>query len=154
MTQKHHVDAFIKATVECFESMVDVVPETKSVLESVPPIQQSDICALIGLSGDSVGMVSLAFDKPTALKVVAEFLGEEPEDLEQEDIYDAAGELINIIAGNGKAYVEDIALTISLPSVMYGEKYYMSVPKNTSVVTVEFDLPDVGSMTMMLSLVD
>jgi len=154
MTKEHHVEAFVQATIECFESMVDIVPEKKEIRTQIPPIQNSDVCAIIGLSGESAGMVTISFNTEVAKAVVGNFLGEDPASLGDEDLYDAVGELINIIAGNGKAYVKDVALSISLPSVMHGDKYYMSLPKSASVTSVDFDLPGIGLMTMMLTLVD
>ncbi len=145
------VKPFIKATIDCFDMMMDVTPEQRSVALQPPPVQQNDICALIGFSGDSQGICSLTFDTKVAVQLVSRFLGEEVTEVD-EGVYDAVGEMINIIAGNAKAEMSSSKVMISLPSVMHGEKYSMSMPKDVPIIQVEFDLPEIGEMRIMIGL--
>ncbi len=145
------VKPFIQATIECFDTMVDVVPQPKNVRAELPPVAQSHICALIGLSGDAQGMVSLSFNLDVSLAVVSNFIGE-PVTESGEEVYDAIGEILNIIAGAAKALIVDSKIMISLPSIMHGEKFFMSVPKDVQVVTVSFELPDIGEFELAVGL--
>ena len=138
-----YIKPFIKATIDCFSTMVNVVPVPKEVMLQLPPITQTDFCAIIGLSGDAQGLVSLAFEKDVALKVVSKFVGEEIDE-PNSDVSDAIGELINIIAGAAKAEISGVKLMISLPSIMHGDRFFLSMPKDVTVIGVSFDLPEIG----------
>jgi len=142
---------FVRATVETFETMVGIKPEMTSAKRDASQLEQREICAILGLSGDAVGMTSVAFTEKTALKAMGHFLGEELTEV-NEDVYDAVGEIINIIAGAAKAEFKDTKMMISLPSVMHGEKVFLSLPKNAPVITLTFKLPEVGEMVLLLSI--
>jgi len=145
------IEPFLKATIECFDTMMNIVPRHVGTGLATPPLQQTDIAAIIGLSGDAQGMVCVSFDKDVALKVVELFLGE-PQTEINEDVYDAIGEVINIIAGNAKALIKGVHLSISLPTVMHGEKFYMALPKDASVLSIRFELPDVGEFNVIVTM--
>lgn len=142
---------FVKATIDCFATMVNVTPVKKEVTMQRPPIAQADVCSLIGLSGDAQGLVAITFSNETAIKIASQFLGENLKTL-NEDTLDAVGELINIIAGNAKANLEGLKLSISLPSVMLGENFSLSMPRNVPVVTVSFAIPEMGDLILTVSL--
>lgn len=147
---KDIINSFVDATVDCFVTMMDVTPSLKDIVFKEPPIEYTDICAIIGLSGDAQGMVALSFSLDTAKEVSSLFLGE---DLEVEDeITDAIAEVINIIAGAAKAKIKDKKMSISLPTVMRGEKFMLDVPKDVPTMSISFVLPDIGNMNIVVAL--
>ncbi|RJO69744.1 MAG: chemotaxis protein CheX [Myxococcales bacterium] len=152
MMKKEHILPFVKATIDTFTTMVDVAPQQKDIAAIVPPLEQNNVSAMIGLSGDAKGMVGISMSNATALKIVSRFTGEEVTQF-GEDVTDAVGELINIIAGGAKAEIHDMRLMISLPSVMHGERYYLSMPKEAPLVAITFTLPDTGDLTLCVSLI-
>lgn len=148
---KEYILPFVQATMECFDTMMGVMPEKKEITLEAPPLQQSDVCAIIGLSGGAQGLVSITFSTNVALKLIERFVGEKFTEV-NEDVTDAVGEIVNIIAGNAKAQMSHLNLMISLPSVMYGEKLSMSMPKDVPALSVRFDLPEIGETTLVVSL--
>ena len=65
-----------------------------------------DISAIIGLTGEARGAVVISMKMPLALKLTGVLTGSEHEDLDDE-VIDAIGEIINIIAGNAKRGLEE-----------------------------------------------
>lgn len=145
------IEPFLKATIDCFETMMNVIPRHIGTTMTAPPLEGSDIAAIIGLSGDAQGMVCVSFHKDVALRVVEQFLGEKPTEINS-DVFDAIGEVINIIAGNAKALIQGLKLSISLPTVMHGEKFYMSLPKDATVLSIRFELPDIGEFNLIVTM--
>lgn len=82
--------------------------------------QDWDISGLIGLSGEAKGAVVLSMKTPLAAQITSKLTGKEHDSLDN-DVIDAVGELVNIIAGNVKQKLEDqFNLIISLPSIIKG----------------------------------
>jgi len=147
---KEIVNPFVDATVDCFVTMMEITPALKDIIFKKPPIEYTDICAIIGLSGDAQGMVALSFSLDTAKKVSSMFLGEELED--EDEITDAIAEVINIIAGAAKAKIRDKKMSISLPTVMRGKKFMLDVPKDVPTMSISFVLPEIGDMNIVVAL--
>lgn len=142
---------FVRATISTFSTMLGITPELVNASRDASPLEQNDVCGIMGLSGDAVGMCSIAFSEKVALKSMGMFLGEEMTTI-NEDIYDAVGEILNIVAGAAKAEYTELKIMISLPSIMHGEKVFLSLPKNAPVVTLNFKLPDIGEMILVVSM--
>lgn len=151
MDLKKIITPFIDATVDCLVTMMDVTPTVEHVSLEVPPFEHEDLCAQIGLSGDAAGMVSLSFKKVTALELVSRFLGEKVTDM-NDDVFDAVGEILNIIAGAAKAGIKEHQLSISLPSVMMGEKFVVALPRDVPIMSIRFGIPDIGPMSVLVGL--
>jgi len=143
--------SFIEATVDTFETMVETTVEHKG--SEIYPSKQTtgDLCALIGLSGDKTGNSVLMFSKDSGCKSAERFLGEDVSE-SPEDLNDAIGELINIIAGQAKSTVTDMKLSISLPSVMSGDQFVLSLPKDAEMMICRFSSPDVGDFELLVSI--
>jgi len=89
----------------------------------------SDVSAIIGMSGDAVGCVVLCFPMQTAVAAASKFAGMELNS-QHEDFADALGELANMVAGQAKAKLEGLKVSISLPSVVIGREHVVSQSKN------------------------
>ena len=147
---KEIINPFVDATVDCFVTMMDVTPSLKDIVFKELPIEYTDICAIIGLSGDAQGMVALSFSLKTAKQVSSLFLGEDIDD--EGEITDAIAEVINIIAGAAKAKIKERKMSISLPTVMRGEKFMLDVPKEVPTMSISFNLPEIGEMNIVVAL--
>ncbi|MCI2238055.1 chemotaxis protein CheX [Paenibacillus sp. TRM 82003] len=73
------------------------------------------LCASVGISGARPGLVTVLVEKGAAASLAAALLQEDGE-LTDEDVYDALGEIANIIGGNIKALVPD-AGALGLPAI-------------------------------------
>ena len=94
-----------------------------------------DISAVIGLSGEVRGAVIISMTKEVALKM-ADLLVTGVEHAEMdEDVVDAVGETVNIIAGNIKPRLPNgERIQISLPTVIKGKDHSFAWPSNQARV--------------------
>lgn len=135
-----HINPFVSATLETFKSMLrtELVPG-KIFLAKDAKIQ-SDISGIIGLSGGAKGTVTLTFPKATALQAVTAFVGEKVESMDGM-VKDAIGELANIVAGAAKKDLTQYKISISLPSVIIGDKHEVQGGKDVIPLAVPFNSP-------------
>jgi len=98
-----------------------------------------DISAIIGLSGDIRGAVVISMKRKFALKIADALVGTAHTELD-DDVVDAVGEIVNIIAGNVKNEVEGgEKIVISLPTVVKGKDHTFAWPgKHTRILCISF----------------
>lgn len=142
-----HVNPFIKATLETFETMADLklVPGKLKVKDRKDPAY--DVSGIIGIGGGAKGTVALCFPRLTALAVVRAFIGEKV--VTTNKMVDAIGELANIVAGAAKRDLAQYKIQISLPSVIMGEKHAINGPVDAVCLLVPFDC-DAGKFSLNL----
>ncbi len=148
---KDIIKPFIAATVDTFETMMDVNPEILDVNLQKPQIDKLNIYAYIGLSGDAQGLVALTFGSDVAMKLYGRFVGEEVDEIGN-DLLDSVGEIVNIVAGSAKANIPGYNLSISLPTVLHGEEFHLSLSKDAPIMYVLMNLPEVGEAKLIVSL--
>jgi len=111
------------SAIEVFEMMANVHLEALASPEGEP---RGDFTAMVGMAGALCGMTSVRCPRTLAAKLAAAMLGEEstsnpsaPED--------ALGELCNMVAGNFKSKISNLAdhCLLSVPTVISGEDYTM-----------------------------
>ncbi|MDX2115032.1 MAG: chemotaxis protein CheX [Planctomycetota bacterium] len=113
---------FIKSTQNIFGTMFQM-----EVSCGAPEVKRSehpshDVSAIISMSGDIEGSVVLSFPMDTARRAVAVFTGSDGP-MSDEDLSDAVGELVNMIAGGAKAQFQGRNVAISCPSVVIGPSH-------------------------------
>jgi len=120
------INPFVAAVKKVFKTMVatdvSIGKPTINLPEQVPT---ADVSAVIGLSGDCVGCVVLSLPMSTAQEAASKFAGVALTP-ENPDFSDALGELANMVAGQAKAQFEGLNVSISLPSVIIGQKHIVS----------------------------
>ena len=135
-----YVKPFVNSTLETFKSFIgfELVAGHPHFLGRITD-SEYDISAVIGLSGDVRGAVVISMNKDFATKIVDALVGPKYTDME-DDITDAIGEIVNIIAGNIKQYVQGgEKIAISLPTVIKGKAHSFSWPgKNSRILCIPF----------------
>ncbi len=137
----------IDSTQDIFSSMMmlDVTPG-ESFKRSDEKLSNS-ISGIIGLAGNTKGMLAIHMTNQAALAVTTAFLGMDVEEID-EDVRDAIGELANMLAGSIKSILDpggsDIKL--SMPSAIYGEDYTIDCLADAQSVTVPFAFDGMGFM--------
>ena len=131
------INPFIIAVTKTLETMVGCkvtreAPQLKKNPQTLYPIS-----GIIGLSGVVAGTVVLTMSKELALKSASAMLMEECTELTA-DVFDAVGELTNVVAGNAKAQLEEYKLSLSLPNVINGESTELRFPENCQPITIPF----------------
>jgi chemotaxis protein CheX len=87
-----------------------------------------DISAIIGLTGEARGAVVISMKQSLVLKLTDTLTGT-PHTKIDEEVVDAIGEIVNIIAGNAKKGLEEsFRLVISLPSIVQGKEHSVKWP--------------------------
>ena len=127
------------ASVEVFELMAGAHPEVISQFAAAP---QGGQTAMVGLAGALCGMTTLRCSKATASKLASLMLGDDAAS-NPATSRDALGELCNMIAGNFKAKISNLAdsCMLSVPTVITGEDYVMETvePSTGLTLTLSFD---------------
>lgn len=125
-----YINPFVNAIRNVFETMV-----ATNVKIGKPALQSNsdhtpDVSSVIGFSGDAVGSVVLSFPMDVACKLASKFAGVDLDE-NHTDFADAVGELANMVAGNAKANVQNMNMSISLPSVIVGRDHIVSQSQHT-----------------------
>jgi len=129
----------IESTQEIFSSMIMLdVAAGEPFKRTNAPLQNS-ISGIIGLAGNTKGMLAIHLPQATALAVTAAFLGMEVEEID-EDVRDAIGELANMLGGSLKAVLDPSGsdIKLSMPSTVYGEEYSIDCLAEAENVAVPF----------------
>jgi chemotaxis protein CheX len=131
-----YVNPFLKATVETYRTMLGTqITPGKPVLRQGRGISY-DISGVIGISGEIKGSVAISYQTGPCLKSVSAFLGEPIEEM-NDDAMDAVGELVNIVAGYAKKFL-DAQVSISLPTVIAGQGLIIKEPPDVFSFAVPF----------------
>lgn len=122
------------AAIEVFEMMVGVRPELNSASTGEPA---GEVTAMVGLAGALCGMNTIRCTKVTAARFAALMLGEAAAS-ESSSSSDALGELCNMVAGNFKSKISNLAdhCMLSVPTVITGADYSMETSEPTKDLAV------------------
>ena len=146
------INPFIIAVSKTLETMagckvVREAPQIKKGKTALHPVS-----GIIGLSGVIVGTVVLTMSEALALKCASAMLMEDYKEFNP-DVFDAVGELTNVIAGNAKAQLEDYRLSLSLPNVIYGKDAELRFPERCQPISIPFQT-DFGPMAIEIGFTD
>lgn len=146
-----HVNPFIESVHEMFTTMFQAGVTRGEVGICRGETDPKDIMALIGLSGQVRGTVTLAFPVKTALAIVGRLLGTEHRVLD-DTVSDAIAEVVNIVAGGAKAKlkVDGPPVDLSLPTVVRGNSFSIDYPSKSIWLQVPFE-SDLGHFTLRVT---
>lgn len=131
-----YIEPFVEATIRVFEDFFQETPiPGKPYLFHRDEHQNWDLSALIGIGGDSRGVVAIMLTGNLAINLTNTLTGTQSTEI-TDDAVDAIGEVVNIIAGNAKKGLEQYILTISLPSIICGSVHNISWPSNIPIIAV------------------
>ena len=130
-----YISPFITAVVNVFETMLasELTFSRPFTRDSTQPSRE--VSGIIRLSGRAKGTVVLSLERETAICVAETLLGERPPGINA-DVTDAVGELTNMVSGNAKAQLEQLTLSVSLPTVITGKGHCIEFPRNTMPVVI------------------
>lgn len=145
---------FIESTKNCFEMMLGTLPKNGEATDIDKEIlSKMDLSAIIGLTGQMNGWIAVRFPKSAAINVVSAMVGLEKDAIDEE-VQDAAGEIINIIAGSAKSTfaMAGVDFKIAIPSVVVGDDHTLSPQRNSTYISIPFT-SDLGDFYVEMSLV-
>ena len=133
---------FIKATVNILSTMagVSATPGTPYIKKTA--VAKGDVSAIVGVSGDRNGTISVSFTKSCAVAVLKGMLGDDIQDL-LGDLQDVVGEITNMISGQARAGLADMGLTLqgTTPTVVVGDNHLLRHISSQPVVAIPFTSP-------------
>jgi chemotaxis protein CheX len=135
-----YVKPFVNATLNTFKTFVGFQLTAGNPHFSGRAVGvDQDISAVIGFSGDVRGAVVVSMKKEFAIKLADTLVGTTHTEMD-DDIVDALGEIVNIIAGNVKNEVPGgEKIVISLPTVIKGKEHSFAWPgKQSRILCISF----------------
>jgi len=141
---------FVRVTVDTFDAMMDIKMDVETCEYTEGRFRTGGVYSMINFTGTLSGTVAVSMESETAFSAFELFLGEPVKEMDDQAA-DAAGEVINIIAG-AKSYVNNQTMNMSLPSVMYGDPMLIAMPKDVPVVKTVFSNPNIGKVILFVAL--
>jgi CheY-specific phosphatase CheX len=123
----------IHSTTEVFEKMITLHVSPEAAQDETLFNGEVHVCATIGFAGEWHGFLSLQCGEELAYQVTSKLLVTDMGDLEKADVWDAMGEVVNMIGGRFKAIFAESyndgheAFKMSLPTVIMGSNYSLIV---------------------------
>jgi chemotaxis protein CheX len=115
------------ALTKTFQTMLSLTLESVDV-HQLDSLKGQHMLGSIGFAGKVVGHVYLRLSSTSAKAIAAGILGLAPEELGNDEIGDAAGELLNIMTGNFKSNLCDAGLDCKLQPPRVGMTEDFSTP--------------------------
>ncbi|MCL2126856.1 MAG: chemotaxis protein CheX [Treponema sp.] len=151
---KQYIQPFIKVCKNVFQEFVGQKVDAKMpYFMEKETVNEWDISAIIGLTGEARGAIVISMKKELAISLTAVLTGMEHKGLD-DDVLDAVGELVNIIAGNVKQELEvAFRLVISLPTIVMGREHSINWPESQArVICIPFTVAKKDSFTLSVAL--
>jgi chemotaxis protein CheX len=122
------------AMQEVFELMLACPLEVPAEL---PPDEGLDITAMVGLAGQLCGILSVRCSAKSAGRMASRMLGIDAEKAGPE-MWDAVGEICNMVAGNFKNKINGLGdgCMLSVPTVIAGTEYTLHSMVNDEMHTL------------------
>lgn len=132
-------EKIVEVTKEIFETMIMVDVSAGQPLSEHVSRFKCSLSAMVGFAGFKQGNLTIHAPDKVATGLTQDFLGMEVEGI-NEDVEDAMGELANMLAGSLKPFISDEGgkVELSLPSVVHGEEYTLTVVNKADWVIVPF----------------
>jgi len=133
-----YINPFVTSITSVFDTMLGCSLTRGTPFLKSSPAPGHEVSGIIGLSGKAKGTVVLGLAWETARNATAAFLQEPLSEID-DDLADAIGELTNMVAGGAKAQLEQLALSVSLPSVVTGKRHVVEFPGDATPICIPFD---------------
>ena len=139
---KQYLQPFAIACIQVFRNFVGTeLTAERSYLFDQAVFTGWDLFAMIGFTGGARGAVVISMKKNLALKLTTRLTGRTHTELD-DDVTDAIGEIVNIIAGNVKhGIVEELQLILSPPIIIRGQGHSISwLAGGDTIVSIPFKI--------------
>lgn len=112
------------------------------------PFDGREVIGVVHLTGaDWSGSIMVGMPEDAARRATAALFFTEVDEVSEEEVSDAVGELANVLAGQAKGEIGDASAALSLPSVTTGAQLRVVVPGTVTVETKRYST-DHGAMTV------
>ena len=130
---------FVKATLEILETMAGLSAKAGQPYHNKDSVAKGDVSAIVGVTGDRTGTISVSFTRSCAIALVKGMLGDDIQDVLQ-DTQDAVGEVTNMVSGQARAGLKSLGITLqgSTPTVIVGDAHIIRHISSAPVVAIPF----------------
>jgi chemotaxis protein CheX len=154
---EQYIQPFVKVCTNVFrEFLGEELKVGGPYFQEKDAVSDWDVSAVIGLTGEARGAVVISMRRELALRITDILTGTEHKSLDEE-VADAIGEIINIIAGNVKRELEEsFRLIISLPTIVQGREHSIKWPNSLAkVICIPFTVfnMDIFSLSVAIEAV-
>ena len=143
---------FVTSTKTTFQTMFQLDIEIGEPSIKAPDAHSYDVSAIIGFSGDLEGSIVLTFTDSAAINIAQIMTGEDLTD-KPEDLTDAVGEIVNMVAGGAKAKFDGKSVAITCPNVVVGKSHRVSSQTGVPCICVPC-VCDCGEFMMEIAVRD
>lgn len=139
---------FVKATLDILSMMAGMAAKSGKPYAKKNNVATGDASAIVGVTGDMRGSISVSFSRPCAMALVEGMLGDAVEDPDQ-DMQDAVGEVTNMVSGQARAGLVELGITVqgSTPTVIVGDGHTIRHISSAAVIAIPFTT-DHGDFTV------
>jgi chemotaxis protein CheX len=118
------INPFLQGTVEVLNKMAFMDPRPGKVYLKENNTAAGDVSGIIGITGDATGSLAISFSDACICHIVGRMLGETFATANN-DVFDAVGEITNMISGVARTYLEKdgMAVYAAIPSVIFGKHH-------------------------------
>ena len=133
------INPFLQGTLDVLKKMAFVVPRPGKAYLKEHSIAAGDVSGIIGLTGDVVGSLAISFSEACICDLCSRLLGELHRAVNQ-DVFDAVGEITNMISGVARAHMEKEGMRVysAIPSVVYGRNHMIDHLLKTPSIVIPF----------------
>ncbi|MDR3237076.1 MAG: chemotaxis protein CheX [Spirochaetia bacterium] len=149
-----YIHPFITVCEDVFRDFVGTkLTAERPYISSRNEEHEWEISAIIGFTGEARGAVVISMKKEPALKITDILTGHAHTDIDNE-VIDATGEIVNIIAGNAKRGLEEtFKLIISLPTIVRGKNHRITWPgESTRIIAIPFKIFESDSLCLSVAI--
>jgi chemotaxis protein CheX len=133
-----YVNPVIQSAIDVFAKMLSCKAKRVDLKLKDSTTPMYELSAIIGVSGKATGTYVLSLSEQVAIEILNRMVGIKATGLD-DDVCDAAGEILNMIAGQAKAKLEKLQLSLSLPSMITGKNHEMRYPSDVRAICVLFE---------------
>lgn len=135
--------ALLEGAKEVFETMIFM--ELEEPTEEDKQIEGDSLLGSITFTNNIEGCLVIRCSVPCARIIAANMLGiDEPEEIEEEGVYDALGEVTNMVMGSLKSRLQADGdeLLVSIPTVTHGQNLSSSLGNRSNKILVKVNTED------------
>jgi chemotaxis protein CheX len=139
---EQYIQPFVEVTKNVFREFMGTEPGVgRPYFAQKDAANDWDISAVIGLTGEARGAVVISMKTSLVLRITDSLTGTTHQTVDDE-VVDAVGEIVNIIAGNAKKGLEEsFKLVISLPTIIQGKNHSIKWPSEQArIICIPFTI--------------
>ena len=148
-----YINPFIESTYNVLETMAKTKAEGGNPYLKNDRKAKGDVSAIISLTGDVLGTMSISFEEKCILTIVSNLFNEKVE--MNDEIKDAVGEIGNMISGQARQRLEERgrSLKAAIPTVIMGKNHSITRVTTAPVIAIPFST-DSGEFTIEVCFED